>query len=480
MRVLMIWRLILFLISIGYYSFTHDLWGILCVMIVVQCIQIRLCKKEIIWTLVYPLLVVSAAVMSVRIYDMRYTSALGDTNTQTILMTGIVLNHTKQWQYEFEDVLWRSWILKSDAALDIGQAVRVSGKLQRVDLTQKQPLGIFDYDRWLKMKWYVGQIQAVRVDVVRWSWPSIIFRMRNRVSKQITMVFGASPQAWLLHGMLVGSKRNIPKEQYDGFIRSGLVHLIAVSWGNVMMVSIFLGRLLCRVPYYIRLCLISIGIVRYGMLCGADSSVVRAVLMGLLWLIALFMGKMIDTLRVVAMVMVVMLLRNPYYLIYDMGFVLSFAAVTGVIILSNWRQCKRAVLSAETSHIVARWCYDSIGNYIIPTLGVTLGVLPVLLLFSWWYNLTGLLGNIMIMPLVPIIMISGVVALISYGVRGSDMIISGTSWLLQIIYYMSDWINEHGYRVVSSHGFAKLFIIASCLYCLWRFHELSYRDFRAL
>gem|GEM_PF-5815634 len=48
---------------------------------------------------------VSAAVMSVWIHDMRYTSMLGDAKTQTILTTGVILNHTKQGQYEFEDAV---------------------------------------------------------------------------------------------------------------------------------------------------------------------------------------------------------------------------------------------------------------------------------------------------------------------------------------------------------------------------------------
>ena len=466
MGISMIWWLVLFLISIGYYSFTHDLWGILCIMIIVQCAWIRLCKEEIIWRLLYTLVVVSAAVMSVWIHDMRYTSMLGDAKTQTILTTGVILNHTKQGQYEFEDAVWRSRVLKSDAVVDIGQTVRVSWKVQWADTTKKQLLGMFDYGRWLKMKWYAGQLQALRVDVNHWSKTSIVFRMRNWVSKQIATVFGTSAEAWLLHGMLVGSKRGIPKEQYDGFISSGLVHLIAVSGGNVMMVSIFLGRLLCRVPYYMRLCLIAGGIVLYGMLCGADSSVVRAVLMGLLWLVALFAGRMVDSLRIVAIVMVVMLLQNPYYLLYDMGFVLSFAAVTGVIVLSNWWQYKRASRSVEKPHILIRWCYSGIGNYIVPTLGATLGVLPVLLLFSWSYNLTGLVGNIIIIPLVPIIMVGGVLTFALHGIRGADTLTAGVSWLLQIIYHMSDWINGHGYRVLTSHVFAKFLMVMLCWYVL--------------
>lgn len=115
------------------------------------------------------------------------------------------------------------------------------------------------------------------------------------------------------------------------YIDSGLVHIIAVSGGNVVMLTVFLSFLFFFIPFYLRTGVIILCIIGYGMLCGADSSVVRAVLMGSLSLIALFRGKEIPIWRLLSIVFVLMLLVNPYYLVYDVGFLMSFGAVIGTI-----------------------------------------------------------------------------------------------------------------------------------------------------
>lgn len=89
-------------------------------------------------------------------------------------------------------------------------------------------------------------------------------------------------------GLLIGDKSLIPTESYETFVESGLVHIIAVSGGNIAMVVILLSFLLKWIPLYIRNGLIILMIIAYATICGADSSVIRAAIMGSLTLIALF------------------------------------------------------------------------------------------------------------------------------------------------------------------------------------------------
>ncbi len=80
----------------------------------------------------------------------------------------------------------------------------------------------------------------------------------------------------------------LPSELYDSFVTSGTVHIIAVSGGNVAMVVILLNFLFAWIPVKIRNGLIIFIILTYALLCGGDSSVVRAAIMGGLTLFALF------------------------------------------------------------------------------------------------------------------------------------------------------------------------------------------------
>ncbi len=131
--------------------------------------------------------------------------------------------------------------------------------------------------------------------------------------------------------MVIGDKSQIPQSEYQGFIDSGLVHLVAVSGGNILMLVVFLHMLLFFLPFYMRLGVIILAIIGYGLLCGMDSSVFRAVIMGGMSMIALFRGREIDVRRLMSMSVVVMLMINPYFLAYDTGFLLSYSALIGIV-----------------------------------------------------------------------------------------------------------------------------------------------------
>ncbi len=97
------------------------------------------------------------------------------------------------------------------------------------------------------------------------------------------------------------------------------------------MIVVFLHFLLFFLPYYIRLGVVILTIIGYGLVCGLDSSVFRAVIMGGMSMIALFWGREIDVRRVLSRSAIMMLVINPYFLAYDSGFLLSYSALIGII-----------------------------------------------------------------------------------------------------------------------------------------------------
>lgn len=58
-----------------------------------------------------------------------------------------------------------------------------------------------------------------------------------------------------------------------------MVHIVAVSGSNILYVVLFLNIVLFLIPYYIRTVVIIAAITFYALVCGLDSSVVRAVIM---------------------------------------------------------------------------------------------------------------------------------------------------------------------------------------------------------
>ena len=101
------------------------------------------------------------------------------------------------------------------------------------------------------------------------------------------------------------------------------------------MIVVFLHFLLFFLPYYIRLGVVILTIIGYGLVCGLDSSVFRAVIMGGMSMIALFWGREIDVRRLLSRSCIMMLVINPYFLAYDSGFLLSYSALIGIIYFDN-------------------------------------------------------------------------------------------------------------------------------------------------
>lgn len=68
----------------------------------------------------------------------------------------------------------------------------------------------------------------------------------------------------------------------------------------------------------------------YGMMSGLGTSTIRAVLMFFVLLFGQWIGRSYDTLSALGLSAIVILLDNPYLLWYA-GFLLSFAAVLGIV-----------------------------------------------------------------------------------------------------------------------------------------------------
>ena len=97
------------------------------------------------------------------------------------------------------------------------------------------------------------------------------------------------------------------------------------------MIVVFLQCILFFIPFYVRLGLILFTIIGYSLICGLDSSVFRAVLMGGMSMIALFRGREVNIRRLLSISAIIMLIINPYFLAYDVGFLLSYSAIIGLI-----------------------------------------------------------------------------------------------------------------------------------------------------
>ena len=198
------------------------------------------------------------------------------------MSTGMIQEALGQDKYEIE-INTIPYLFKSSAKYLPGDTIRFLASFQN-----PKSFSGFNYQRRLKMKGYRGVLQDKQSGFqTGTNIPRFLLQKRAILVKILQVVPHQETQAFTL-GMLIGDKSSFSKDLYQTTIDAGTVHLVAVSGGNIALLVAFLSFLLFWIPFYVRLRIIGISIIGYGVLCGMDSSVVRAVIMGILSLAALW------------------------------------------------------------------------------------------------------------------------------------------------------------------------------------------------
>ena len=216
------------------------------------------------------------------------------------------------------------------------------------------------------------------------------------------------PEASLLQGIVLGLKAGIPQEVYDDYNATGTSHIIVISGSNISLVAglfaLSFGRLLGkRRAYWLTLA----GIGLYVLLVGADAAVLRAGLMGGLFVTALHLGRRSTAYVSLAASAVLLTLVSPLAL-WDTGFQLSFAATLSLILFSPplLRLLERGLprlASPERAPGAARFLNEAL----VATLAAQVLVLPLVAYRFGRLSLVSPLANLLILPVQPPVMAMG-------------------------------------------------------------------------
>ena len=147
------------------------------------------------------------------------------------------------------------------------------------------------------------------------------------------------PEADLGAAMTLGAANKLKADLQNAFSQSGLTHIIAISGLNVSLLVglLFNGALGLGLSRKGSLWLALVAVSGYVVLVGAPASAVRAGIMGVLFLLAAWLGRLNKLINALAVAAAVSLLVNPW-LQDDIGWQLSFLALLGIIyVYPLWR-----------------------------------------------------------------------------------------------------------------------------------------------
>ena len=281
----------------------------------------------------------------------------------------------------------------------------------------------FEYGDYLAIDGAIEESPSGRLNIV--SFPKIerigttngsfarskLFALKNRMIQNINAVLPPEHAA-LMAGILFGERAEFTDKFEEAMKKSGTTHVVALSGYNVAIIGITLSTALAylvkrKYAFYASLAAIP----AFVIMTGAEASVVRAGIMGIILLLAEQQSRIYSFRNAVTLTAFIMLLFNPTLLVFDTGFQLSFAALLGIVYIYP-RFKKRFKISEEGG--VLGWKRN-----LFQTLSAQVAVLPIALTTFGYFSPTALFANVLILEFIPVTMLFGfltaVLGFFSYG-----------------------------------------------------------------
>ncbi len=291
------------------------------------------------------------------------------------------------------------------------------GERWRFTVRLKRPHGNanphgFDYEAWLLERGIraTGTInaraEAVRLEEFVKHPGYAVERLRDRLRERFLDVLPEAPYIGVLTALAIGDQRAIPGAQWQVFNRTGVTHLVSISGLHVTMVAALVAalinilwrrsaRLMLRLPA--QKAAIAAGwlaAMSYALLAGFEVPAQRTVFMLSVLALSLWSGRNLGAARTLLLALFLVLLFDPWAVL-AIGFWLSFCAVAVLFFVSSARLGER---NGEKSG-EQRWL-NGIKQWGIAQWAVTVGSLPLLLLFFQQFSLVAPLANAVAIPVV--------------------------------------------------------------------------------
>ncbi|QYK52451.1 MAG: ComEC/Rec2 family competence protein [Fimbriimonadaceae bacterium] len=206
-----------------------------------------------------------------------------------------------------------------------------------------------------------------------------------------------SPEsAALVRGVCFNQTDAIEQSDWEAFRRFGIVHLLSASGFHVFVVAGLLLAILnlIPIPRWLQIAVVLGALGLFAIAAGLRPPIIRSVLMTAVALPAYTLRREPDGLSAVGLASVVNILVNPSVIV-ELGFQLSVLSTLGLVMFLDER-------------LVSTWPKWKL--VLAPTLIATLATLPLIGFVFGEVSLIGVIGNLVIAPVVAAIIVLSLIA----------------------------------------------------------------------
>ena len=305
--------------------------------------------------------------------------------------------------------------------------------------------GGFDYKRYMAFKnvWGSAYTPGDKLLIVeRYADKGILNKIekkRNSIASLIDSV-GPGLENQILKALVVGKREGVSDSLRQVFNRTGVSHLLAISGlhvGIVAALAFFLFQqifssfkpLLLNALVKQFAALFSIfPVLAYGLIAGMSPSTQRAVIMVIIFLLAIIFEKDHDPLNTMAVAAMFILILHPPAL-FSVSFQLSFIAVASII----YGHSKTLPLESNKEKIGIKKIGQKLLSMLTVSIFAFLGTMPIVMFYFNQISVIGILVNLFAIPIIGFIVVPlGLLSVFVYffTVKGALLIIKLCSLIL--------------------------------------------------
>ncbi|MBU0614144.1 ComEC family competence protein [Patescibacteria group bacterium] len=432
---------------LGFYFEKELVWLFICLAVACVAGFFILYKKSFNNQIILPTVFIFGAIFAAFVFQLSFTSknSIANITGDEYIVEGNIVRVELSENYQkvtVTDLYVEGRELKDKILVFVPVSPKLSyGDRIRFtcDLQAPEPFDGFDYDKYLASK----NIYATcflydapqKIASGQGNFLSVNLQMfKGQMIKRLDRLIG-EPHASLLAGLLFGEKR-FSEKWNTIFTRTGTTHIVAASGYNVSVVTFLAFAFLVAAGikrrqafFFLFFC-----IVCYVLLAGADAAVVRAGIMGGIILISRQLGRRASMLNILLLTASLMLVVNPLYLRYDVGFQLSMLSTIGLIYIAPLLDKKLVWIPKEFA----------VRESFTATIAATLCSLPIIILNFRAFSVVSLFANAMILPLIPYIMACGAIGIFISAISTQlGIIIIAPAWAgLEIILYILESLSS--------------------------------------
>lgn len=285
----------------------------------------------------------------------------------------------------------------------LGSIVNMSGTMQGFDKATNP--GQFDaesYYQILRISFRLNQSEIQQQSHTYHKIKETLYKVQRRCSEIFDITL-APKDASVMKTMLLGEKKAVDEERKELYQKSGIAHILAISGLHISLIGMTLFKVLRRLGMPVAVCAVAstVLILLYGCMTGFPVSVIRAIGMFTIHMLARMCRRTYDMVTAVSVMAVLILSEQPLYF-YSSSFLLSFGCALTIALLLPALTRKRLKEEKE----LKPWLAKLAGG-----MTVTIGILPLQMWFFYQIPLYSVLLNLLVIPLMSLLLPAGMMLL---------------------------------------------------------------------